>query len=149
MTNDKIDSPTFHTGRGQSVVFFERNYKCNHLFINVCPVDKSHEANIRHVFNDKADEYNLTLETLPKLTAATQLPERGAYFHAELPDDTTLLCRQMKQFPINFGREAVLLLFENGAEKVNWRDCLLSKETEVEIVRSFRRDFEPYDFTEM
>lgn len=112
-------------------------------------MDKSHEANIRHAFNDKADEYNLTFETLPKLTASTQLPERGPYFHAELPDDTTLICRQMKQFPINFGREAVLLLLENGEEKINWRDCLLSKENEIELVKKFRQDFEPFDFTDM
>lgn len=134
-------------GKDQVVVFFERNYKSGHLHINVCPIDKSIEWKIKHAFEDKAEEYNLTVETLPKLTAPTQLPEHGAYFEAELPDDSTLLCRQMKQFPINFGREAVLLLSENSDDKINWRDCLLEKETEIEYVKSFRNEFKSFDFT--
>lgn len=134
-------------GKNQVVVFFERNYKSGHLHINVCPIDKTIAWKIKHSFEDKAEEYNLTLETIPKLSEPTQLPDHGAYFVAELPDDTTLLCRQMKQFPINFGREAVLLTEENGDDRVNWRDCLVSKETEIEYVKVFRNEFRPFDFT--
>lgn len=134
-------------GKDQVVVFFERNYKSGHVHINVCAIDKANAWKIKHSFEDKAEEYNLQLETIPKLEEPTQLPDRGAYFVAELPDDTTLLCRQMKQFPINFGREAVLLTEENGDDKVNWRDCLLSKETEIDYVKSFRNEFQPFDFT--
>lgn len=129
------------------VVFFERNYKTGHFTLNSCVLDKSIEWKIKHAFEDKAEEYNLTLETIPKLTEPTQLPDRGAYFVAELPDETTLLCRQMKQFPINFGREAVLLAEDKGDDRVNWRDCVLSKDTETEYVTNFRREFTPFDFT--
>lgn len=134
-------------GKTQDVVFFERNYKSGHLHINVCPLEKSVAANIKQAFEEKAEEYNLNAETIPKLTAPTQLPERGPYFVAEFPDDSTLLCRQMKQFPINFGREAVLLQFDNGEEKINWRDCLLSKEQEIDYVKNFRNEFKSFDFT--
>ncbi|XP_031622103.1 CWF19-like protein 1 homolog [Contarinia nasturtii] len=137
----------FFASKNQEVVFFERNYKSGHLHINVCSVDKSIAWKIKNSFEDKAEEYNLTLETIPKLTAPTQLPDRGAYFVAELPDETTMLCRQMKQFPINFGREAVLLAEESGDDKTNWRDCLVSKETEIEYVKCFRNEFKPFDFT--
>lgn len=129
------------------MVFFERNYKSGHLHINVCAVDKSIAWKIKNSFEDKAEEYNLTLETIPKLTEPTQLPDRGAYFVAELPDESTLLCRQMKQFPINFGREAVLLAEDGSEDRTNWRDCLVSKETEIEYVKSFRNEFKPFDFT--
>ncbi|XP_039228044.1 CWF19-like protein 1 homolog [Drosophila yakuba] len=33
------------------------------------------------------------------------LPEMGPYFLAELPDDSTLITRQMKHFPIHFARD--------------------------------------------
>lgn len=129
------------------VVFFERNYKSDHLHINVCPIDKSNQWKIKHAFEDKSEEYNLTLETIPKLTEPTQLPDRGAYFVAELPDDSVMLCRQMKQFPINFGREAIIAASGESEDKTNWRDCLLSKEIEIDYVKKFRNEFKPFDFT--
>lgn len=129
------------------VVFFERNYKSDHLHINVCPIDKSKEWKIKHAFEDKAEEYNLPIETLPKLTEPMQLPERGPYFLAELPDDSAIICRQMKQFPINFGREVVIAASDENDDKTNWRDCLLSKEIETEYVKKFRNEFKPFDFT--
>lgn len=134
-------------GKNQVVVFFERNYKSGHVCINVCPMDKSIAWKIKDSFEEKAVEYSLELETIPKLTEPTQLPDRGAYFVAELPDDLTLLCRQMKQFPINFGREAVLLAEENSDDRINWRDCLVSKDIEIEYVKNFRNEFKPFDFT--
>lgn len=117
------------------------------MHINVCPIDKSKQWKIKHAFEDKSEEYNLTLETLPKLTEAAQLPDCGAFFVAELPDDSALLCRQMKQFPINFGREAIIAACDENDDKINWRDCLLSKETEIEFVKQFRNEFKPFDFT--
>lgn len=136
------------TGKDQSVVFFERNYKSGHLQINVVPVDKSLEWKIKHAFEDKSEEYNLPFETLPRLTEATQLPERGPYFVAELPNESTLICRQMKMFPLHFGREvfcsAEMLDCE---EKGDWRQCNLDKDTEIQHVKDFRSEFKPFDFT--
>jgi hypothetical protein len=72
--------------------------------MNAVAVDAEMEWQFKHAFEDKSEEYNLSMETMPKLTEATQLPESGAYFYAELPDGTTMLTRQMKHFPIHFGR---------------------------------------------
>lgn len=137
-------------GKDQVTVFFERNYRTGHLCINVCGIDKSKAWQIKQSFEDRADEYNIQLETIPKLVEPGQLPDRGAYFVAELPDDTTLLCRLMKQFPMNFGREAVLIDEEKRdakSDRSNWRECLLPLETEVEYVKQFRDEFQPFDFT--
>lgn len=137
----------FFATKDQVVVFFERNYKTGHVQINVVPVDKSLEWKIKHTFEDKADEYSLPFETSPKLEVV-DLPERGPYFVAELPDETTLLCKQMSKFPLHFGREvfcsAELLDCEG---KADWRQCTLSKETETEYVTKFREEFKPFDFT--
>lgn len=111
-------------------------------------VDESLEWQIKHSFDDRAEEYNLNLETLPCLTEATQLPEKGPYFVAELPNNTTLLTRQMKQFPLHFGREVfcsdTLLKCE---QKIDWRECAISKEEEIMLVKRFRDKFKPFDFT--
>lgn len=130
------------------VTFFERNYKSSHLLINVIAVDEGLEWQIKPSFEDRSEEYKLNLETLPDLTEATQLPEKGPYFVAELPDSTTLLTRQMKQFPLHFGREVfcsdTLLKCE---QKIDWKECALSKEEEVTMVKRFRDKFKPFDFT--
>lgn len=130
------------------VTFFERNYKSSHLLINVVAVAEDAEWRIKHSFDDCAEAYNLNLETLPRLSDPTQLPGKGPYFVAELPDNTTLLTRQMKQFPLHFGREVfcsdTLLKCE---QKIDWRECTISKEEEIALVKRFRDKFQPFDFT--
>lgn len=144
----KLALKEFFNSKNQVVVFFERNYKSGHLQINVIPLDKSLEWKIKHSFQDKAEEYKLNLETIPKLTEPTQLPERGPYFMAELPDDSTLLCKQMKMFPLHFGREVFCSteIFD-CEEKCDWRECSLAKDIEMDYVKEFRKEFKPFDFT--
>ena len=99
-------------------------------------------------FQDKAEEFNLQFETLPALNEPQILPQQGPYFIAELPDDTTMITRQMKHFPIHFARDVFCsenLL--NCDEKVDWKDCKLEKDEEIEMVKDFRKKFASYDFT--
>lgn len=138
----------FFKTKGMSVGFFERNYKSPHLQVNAIAVDESLEWQMKNVVEDKAEEYNIQMETVPKLMAPTQLPPKGPYFSLELPDMTTYITRQMKQFPLAFGRDifcAEGLL--NCEEKVDWKQCLLDKEEEIEVVKRFREGFKPFDFT--
>ncbi|KAL7735607.1 hypothetical protein ACLKA6_009564 [Drosophila palustris] len=134
---------------GQVVCFTERHYKTSHLIIDVLAFEEGYAWKIKHSFEDKAEEFNLEFETLPALTSAKMLPEMGPYFLAELPDDSTLITRQMKHFPLHFARDvfcAENLL--NCDEKVNWKDCLLDKEEETAYVEGFRKAFAPFDFTD-
>lgn len=138
----------FFKSTGQSVAFFERNYKSPHLQVNAVAVDESLEWQIKNTIEDKAEEYNIQFETIPKLTNATQLPSQGPYFSVELPDSSTYITRQMKQFPLHFGRDifcAGNLL--NCEEKVDWRQCSLEKAAEEDLVKQFRSSFKPFDFT--
>lgn len=91
------------------VCFTERNYKSSHLQINVFGIDKSLSENLKETFVSYGNKYNLELQTLDtSLTSSEPLPTRGPYFVAELPNDTTLLTRQMKRFPINFARYIII-----------------------------------------
>lgn len=35
----------------------------------------------------------------------------------------------------------------NMPEKSDWKDCMLSKEEEIELCQKFREKFKPFDFT--
>ena len=130
------------------VAFFERNYRSSHAQINVVAIEESLEWQIKNALDDKSEEYNLEMETLPKLTEATQLPERGAYFVAELPNNTTMITRKMKFFPLHFGREVFCAEnVLNCEQKIDWKTCQLSVEEETRIVKEFRSDFAPFNFT--
>ncbi|XP_023178253.1 CWF19-like protein 1 homolog [Drosophila hydei] len=134
---------------GQVVCFTERHYKTSHLIIDVLGFEEGYAWKIKHSFEDKAEEFNLEFETLPALTSSNMLPEMGPYFLAELPDDTALITRQMKHFPLHFARDVFCsenLL--NCDEKVNWKDCLLDNEEEKANVDDFRKLFAPFDFTD-
>lgn len=138
----------YFLGDNKVVTFFERNYKSSHLQINVIACDNNQEWQIKNTFDDKAEEYNIKLEHMPKLTEPTELPDKGAYFYAELPDSSTLLTRQMRQFPLYFGREVFCAeTMHNCEAKINWKECLLSKEEEVLVVQKIRDQFKPFDFT--
>lgn len=133
---------------GKTVAFFERNYKSPHLQVNAIALEEGLEWQVKNTIEDKAEEFNIQFETVPKLTAPTQLPPQGPYFALELPDNSVYITRQMKQFPLHFGRDifcAPNLL--NSEDKVDWRQCSLDKVEEEETVKAFRAAFKAFDFT--
>ncbi|XP_037953190.1 CWF19-like protein 1 homolog, partial [Teleopsis dalmanni] len=137
----------FFQANNHEVCFTERNYKSSHIQINALGIDKPRAWKMAHSFEDKAEEYNLEFETLPELTSPEMLPSQGPYFVAELPDKT-LLTRNMNHFPLHFARDvfcAPNLL--DCEDKVNWKDCCLDKNEEIELVKDFREKFKEYDFT--
>lgn len=94
----------YYATLGQVVCFFERNYRTSHLLIDCIPVKKELDWQIKLTIDDKADEYGLQMETVPNLMDPTDLPDKGPYFSVELPDDSVMLTRQMKNFPIQLTR---------------------------------------------
>lgn len=137
----------FYESKDMCAVFFERNYKTSHMQVNAIGINKDVEWNIKETFTDKAEEFSLTFETIPKLMSAKDLPERSPYFVVELPTNETMITRQMNRFPINFGRdflcsESIL----NCEDKIDWRNCQLSKGIEEDLVRTFRVGYKEFDF---
>ena len=139
----------FYESNNMCTVFFERNYKTSHMQVNAVGLDKEIEWNIKETFTEKAEEFSLTFETIPKLMSSKDLPDRSPYFVVELPNGDTLITRQMNRFPINFGRDflcAETLL--KAEDKVDWRNCQLPKNIEEDLVRSFRVGYKEFDFVQ-
>eukprot|EP00795_Rhopilema_esculentum_P013136 gene13136-3928_t len=69
------------------------------------------------------------------------------YFAVEFDDGDRLLHRVRSKMPLQFGRE-VLASSEllDLPEKVDWKNCKLSKEEETRITKNFRVRFTPFDF---
>jgi len=134
---------------GKLPVFFERNYKTQHLQIQVVPVDKDLSDEVKKVFLDNAAEMEIDMNEIPPHVPLSQLAVQGqAYFYVEDPAKNKLFGRINKNFPLQFGREVLadskLLDME---DRVDWKTCSMSKEEETECTKEFRKSFSPFDFT--
>merc|ERR1712029_1240965 len=88
---------------GKVPVFFERNYKQQHLQIQVVPVPKDQAAMVKTVFLETASSLELDLNEIPSHVPLSQLAVQGqAYLHVETP-----FGRIMRNFPLQFGREVM------------------------------------------
>ena len=134
---------------GNVVVFFERNYKSQHLQLQAVPIPKDISENIRQAFEDCAEEQQLELVEMPAHANLCQMTPAGTpYFYVEAGSSLRLFHKVQRGFPLQFGREVLAskhLL--NMEERVDWRECKLVKEEEIRIATDFRQMFEPYDFT--
>ena len=130
-------------------VFFERNYKQQHLQIQVVPVSRELAGQVKTVFLDSAASLQLDLNEIPGHVPLSQLAVQGqAYLHVETPDKEKLFGRIVKNFPLQFGREVLAdekLL--DMPERVDWKSCSLSREEEVDLTKAMRKMFSQYDFT--
>jgi len=132
-----------------SMVFFERNYKTQHLQVQAVPIPQRQCSKLKETFIDCGLRQNVELAEIPKHSDLKQIVPAGApYFYVELPDYSKLFFRISRGFPLQFGREA--LAHEsvlNMPHKVDWRACKASKDEEVAMAASFRELFQKFDFT--
>nr|XP_054752247.1 CWF19-like protein 1 [Lytechinus pictus] len=138
----------YYSSIGKTCVIYERNFRTQHLQLQVIPVDKSKADDIKEVFFRIAEEHKLDLAEIPQHTDLKQILSVGSpYFYAELNDGEKILHRIKKFFPLQFGREVMAaeeLL--DLPERVDWKNCSISKEEEMKLVSTFREQFEPFDF---
>ncbi|KAM4614696.1 CWF19-like protein 1 [Polymixia lowei] len=140
----------FYKSKGQRCVVFERNYRSQHLQLQVVPVplDKCATEDIKEAFMVQAQEQQMELMEIPEHTDLKQIAPPGTpYFFVELDSGEKLFYRIQKHFPLQFGREvlaseAVL----NIPTRADWKECKQSREEEEECSRRLRDDFQPYDF---
>ncbi len=138
----------YFESEGMLTVFFERNYKSSHLQINAVGIEKEKINLIKESFDEKAEEYGLKFEEIARLNDVKELPEGVPYFVAELPDNTTLITKQMARFPLNYGREVLCSEYLlNCEDKIDWKLCLLPKNLETKMVSDFKDSFKDFDFT--
>lgn len=98
---------SFYRSRGERCVLFERNYRSQHLQLQVVPVplDRCTTEDIKEAFMVQAQEQQMELMEIPQHTDLKQIAPPGTpYFYVELDSGEKLFYRIQKHFPLQFGR---------------------------------------------
>ncbi|KAM9845990.1 CWF19-like protein 1 [Aulostomus maculatus] len=141
---------SFYQSKGERCVVFERNYRSQHLQLQVVPVplDRCATEDIKEAFLVQAQEQQMELMEIPQHTDLKQIAPPGTpYFYVELDSGEKLFYRIQKHFPLQFGREVLASeALLNIPTRADWKECKQSREEEEESCRRLRDDFQPYDF---
>ena len=135
--------------KGQSAVYFERNFKSPHLQIQCVAVPAEKEDLVNDVFVEQSAVNSVTLDELPKHAELRQIVKQGSpYFFLELPKNRRYIAHIRGRFPLQFGRQVLAqddLL--NCVDRIDWKNCPTSRDQEVKDTARFRQLFQPFDFT--
>ncbi|KAM8883142.1 CWF19-like protein 1 [Synchiropus picturatus] len=151
MQKYKAALKNFYKSRGERCVMFERNYRSQHLQLQVVPVplDRCTTEDIKEAFMVQAQEQQMELMEIPEHTDLKQIAPPGTpYFYVELDSGEKLYYRIQRHFPLQFGREVLASeAILNIPTRADWRECKQSREEEEECCQKLRDDFQPHDFT--
>uniref|UniRef100_A0A8C8SC16 CWF19-like protein 1 n=1 Tax=Pelusios castaneus TaxID=367368 RepID=A0A8C8SC16_9SAUR len=143
----------FFRSKGKRYVLFERNYRSQHLQLQVIPVPLSLCAteDIKESFIVQGQEQQIELLEIPEHSDIKQIAQPGTpYFYIELDTGEKLFHRIKKNFPLQFGREVLASeAILNVPERADWRQCTASREEAEAAAKAFREDFQPFDFSEV
>uniref|UniRef100_H3DN04 CWF19-like protein 1 n=1 Tax=Tetraodon nigroviridis TaxID=99883 RepID=H3DN04_TETNG len=141
---------SFYKSRGERCILFERNYRSQHLQLQVVPVplDLCTTEDIKEAFMVQAQEQQMELMEIPEHTDLKQIAPPGTpYFFVELDSGEKLYYRIQKHFPLQFGREVLASeAILNIPTRADWKECKQSREEEEECCKELREEFQPYDF---
>uniref|UniRef100_A0A0N4Z4K2 CWF19-like protein 1 homolog n=1 Tax=Parastrongyloides trichosuri TaxID=131310 RepID=A0A0N4Z4K2_PARTI len=131
----------------KALVVYERNYKTFHSQINLVPIPNSSVKYLRTSILNISSVNNIDLTPLDKDTNIWDIVQEGMpYFYFQLPDGSKYFTNQMKNFPLQFGREILCsdkLL--NNQFKVDWKNCIMSKLDETNLAKELQNSFKPFD----
>ncbi|KAM6987046.1 CWF19-like protein 1 [Aplochiton taeniatus] len=140
----------FYKSKGQRCVVFERNYRSQHLQLQMVPVpmDKCTTEDIKEAFTVQAQEQQMELMEIPEHTDLKQIAPPGTpYFYVELDSGEKLYYRIQRHFPLQFGREVLASeVLLNMPTRADWKECKQTREEEEEFSKLLRDDFQPFDF---
>ncbi|XP_053234340.1 CWF19-like protein 1 isoform X3 [Podarcis raffonei] len=142
----------FFMARGKRFVAFERNYRSQHLQLQVVPVPLNccTTEDLKEAFIVQAEEQRIELLEIPEHSALKQIVQPGTpYFYVELDNGEKLFHRIRKSFPLQFGREVLAseaILAMPG--RADWRSCQAGQEEEATAAQDFRQAFEPFDLAQ-
>ncbi|KAM8946527.1 CWF19-like protein 1 isoform 2-T2 [Pelodytes ibericus] len=141
----------FFKTKGKRYVMFERNYRSQHLQLQVVPLPLQccTTEDIKETFIVQAQEQNIELLEIPEHTDIKQIVQPGTpYFYVELDSGEKLFHRIKKNFPLQFGREVLASeAMLNIPTRAHWKECKSSHVEEESLAKAFREEFEPYDFS--
>ncbi|KAL8168569.1 UNVERIFIED_CONTAM: hypothetical protein K2H54_002836 [Gekko kuhli] len=145
----KASLKKFFKSRGKRYVAFERNYRSQHLQLQVVPVpqDCCTTEDIKEAFVVQAEEQRMELLEIPEHSALKQIVQPGTpYFYVELDTGEKLFHRIGKHFPLQFGREVLASEAILGMpSRADWRRCQVGREEEAAAAQAFRQAFAPFD----
>ncbi|XP_022647085.1 CWF19-like protein 1 [Varroa destructor] len=131
-------------------VYFERNFRCSHMQLQVVPISrKIPEDNVKAAFVDYGSSVGVKMEEIPLNTDLAQVigTKDQAYFFTEF-GKTKMLALIRRNFPLNFGREVVCCSdLLDLPERSDWKECALSEEQEIEMTVTFKKEFATFDWT--
>ncbi|XP_025896473.1 CWF19-like protein 1 [Nothoprocta perdicaria] len=107
VTKYKSALKDFFRSQGKRYVLFERNYKSQHLQLQVIPLPLNlcTAEDVKEAFITQAREQQIELLELPEHSDIQQVAQPGApYFYVELDTGEKLFHRIRKSFPLQFGR---------------------------------------------
>ncbi|XP_027019704.2 CWF19-like protein 1 [Tachysurus fulvidraco] len=140
-----------YKSRGRRCVLFERNYRSQHLQLQVVPVpmETCTTEDIKEAFVVQAQEQQMELMEIPEHTDLKQIAPPGTpYFYVEMDTGEKLFYRIRKNFPLQFGREVLASeAILNMPTRSDWKECKCSREEEEALTKQFRTEFQPHDFT--
>ncbi|XP_053321529.1 CWF19-like protein 1 [Spea bombifrons] len=141
----------FFKTKGKRYVMFERNYRSQHLQLQVVPLPLQccTTEDIKETFIVQAQEQNIELLEIPEHSDIKQIVQPGTpYFFVELDSGEKLFHRIKKNFPLQFGREVLASeAILNIPTRAHWKECKSTQAEEESLAKSFRQDFEPFDFS--
>ncbi|EGC36123.1 hypothetical protein DICPUDRAFT_87565 [Dictyostelium purpureum] len=133
----------FFDKRGQDIVVFERNSFLKgaiaHGHLQVIPIPKSLSSKVKSKFIEHSTENNMEFKELPENDNALN----DKYFLLILPNGEKLYSTLPQKSDYQFGRKVMVDLL-GTPEKLNWKDCMVSKEEEMNQTASFRDEFQPF-----
>ncbi|KAJ0056964.1 hypothetical protein NL108_000776, partial [Boleophthalmus pectinirostris] len=106
MEKYKAALKSFYKSKGERCILFERNYRSQHLQLQVVPVPLSccTTEDIKEAFMVQAQEQKMELMEIPEHTDLKQIAPPGTpYFYVELDSGEKLYYRIQKHFPLQFG----------------------------------------------
>eukprot|EP00940_MAST-03C_sp_MAST-3C-sp2_P001189 g1189.t1 len=158
----------YFASSGQSIVAFEHNISragiMKHMHIQVVPVPSSNDdAAVQRAFESLGAKRNVDFRSLDA-DARIPLKSGEPYFLAILPSGKQLLhvpTRSTRPAPPpprgqsrpprsregclpSFGREAICGLIGENPKRVNWKNCVLTKEQEIAATEAFKKGFGKY-----
>lgn len=145
---------TFFKNQGKEAVFFEWVFKRGtHANVQSVPVPSSKASSVQKIFTLAADKLGFKFQTLEvdnisegRKSLQSHFDSNCSLFYVQLPSGVILyhVIEDNEKFPSQFGREVLAGLL-NMADRADWRNCQLSKDEEIKVVESFKKQFEEYD----
>lgn len=160
----------YFDSKGKIVAFYERNFKSQHMQIQVVPLPKeclmesdqgSGDEMLTKAIIAMIRDHGLHYNVIPDgLNLRDVLNPGLPYFHLQIPAINWQVCVNINtrrknedgslfMFPMQLGREILAHILGLDPQLSHWKNVILSKDQEAARAIEFRKLFKDFDFTMM